>query len=71
MALIWLQEPGSCVCFDLIRNWAEDRGIYDKGDAKTQYIKLAEEFGELGKGLLKQDQRRDHRCYWRYGCCIN
>lgn len=50
-----VQEPGTCVCFDLIRRWAEDRGIYDKGDAKTQYIKLAEEFGELGKGLLKQD----------------
>ena len=42
--------------FDLIRDWAEKRGIYDKGDAKTQYIKLQEESGELAKALLKDDQ---------------
>jgi NTP pyrophosphatase (non-canonical NTP hydrolase) len=42
--------------FDAIRMWAEERGIYDKGDAKTQYVKLAEEFGELAKALLKDDQ---------------
>jgi NTP pyrophosphatase (non-canonical NTP hydrolase) len=41
--------------FELIRAWANERGIYDKGDAKTQYVKLAEEFGELGKAILKED----------------
>jgi len=42
--------------FDSIRLWAKDRGIYEKGDAKTQYIKLLEEAGELAQALLKDDQ---------------
>lgn len=42
--------------FDLIRAWAQDRGIYDKGDSKTQLIKLYEELGELSQALLKEDQ---------------
>lgn len=42
--------------FDLIRFWAKDRGIYDKGDSNTQYIKLMEEAGELAKALLKNDK---------------
>ena len=29
--------------FELIRQWADERGLYDKGDAKTQLIKLQEE----------------------------
>ena len=41
--------------FDLIRSWAEDRGIYDKGDQKTQYVKLMEEAGEVGRAILKDD----------------
>lgn len=41
--------------FENIREWASDRGIYDKGDSKTQYIKLQEEAGELAKALLKND----------------
>ena len=41
--------------FDLIRFWAKDRGLYDKGDPKTQYLKLVEEVGELGRALLKED----------------
>jgi len=41
--------------YDLIRLWAKDKGIYDKGDGKTQYIKLMEEAGELARGLLKND----------------
>ncbi len=40
--------------FDLIREWAQERGIYDKGDVKTQFCKLGEEFGELGHGIIKQ-----------------
>ena len=42
--------------FELIREWAKVRGLYDKGDAKTQYIKLQEEAGELAKALLKNDE---------------
>jgi len=42
--------------FDLIRFWAEDRGIYDKGNSHTQYVKLMEEAGELAAALLKKDK---------------
>ena len=42
--------------FGLIRNWAEERGIYDKGDVKTQLIKLYEEAGELSQGILKNNK---------------
>tara|TARA_R100000995_G_scaffold82241_1_gene55890 strand:- start:461 stop:1309 length:849 start_codon:yes stop_codon:yes gene_type:complete len=41
--------------FDCIRTWAKNRGLYDKGDIKTQYIKLIEEVGEIGKAMLKED----------------
>jgi NTP pyrophosphatase (non-canonical NTP hydrolase) len=42
--------------FDKIRDWAEYRGIYAEGDPKTQYIKLMEEAGELGRAILKQNK---------------
>jgi NTP pyrophosphatase (non-canonical NTP hydrolase) len=42
--------------FELIRIWAKDRGLYDKGNSHTQYIKLQEEAGELAKALLEDDQ---------------
>jgi len=42
--------------FDSIRNWAKQRGLYDKGDPMTQYVKLQEEAGELAKALLKKDE---------------
>ena len=42
--------------FDEIRQWAEKRGIYAKGDDKTQYVKLQEECGELAKALLSDDE---------------
>jgi len=56
-------EPEDCcqddlhspTIFDLIRSWAEDRGIYDKGDQKTQYVKLMEEAGEVGRAILKDN----------------
>ena len=41
--------------FNRIRIWADERGLYEKGDAKTQYLKLMEEAGELGRALLKDD----------------
>jgi len=42
--------------FDLIRTWATERGIYDKGNSHTQYVKLMEEAGELAKALLNNDR---------------
>jgi len=41
--------------FEKIRDWAKQRGLYVKGDSKTQYIKLQEEAGELAKALLERD----------------
>ena len=42
--------------FDLIRSWANERGIYDKGNSHTQYVKLIEEAGELAAALLNNDK---------------
>ena len=41
--------------FQPIRNWAADKGIYAKGDIKTQYLKLMEEAGELAEAIIKGD----------------
>ena len=41
--------------FEPIREWALNKGIYEKGDPKTQYIKLSEEMGELAMSILKND----------------
>jgi len=41
--------------FDLIRQWASERGLYDKGDPKTQSLKLVEEVGEICRATLKED----------------
>ena len=41
--------------FDDIRDWAKTRGLYDKGNSHTQYVKLQEEAGELAKALLDND----------------
>ena len=46
---------GKCV-FPKIRDWAKQRGIFDKGDVKTQYVKLMEEAGEVAKALLTNDK---------------
>jgi NTP pyrophosphatase (non-canonical NTP hydrolase) len=42
--------------FQLIRDWAGERGLYTKGDKKTQFCKLMEEAGELGRAILKEDK---------------
>lgn len=39
--------------FQSIRDWADERGLLQRGDAKTQYIKLQEECGELAQAILK------------------
>tara|TARA_B110000881_G_C18154533_1_gene307737 strand:- start:53 stop:556 length:504 start_codon:yes stop_codon:yes gene_type:complete len=41
--------------FELIRQWASKRGILDKGNSHTQYVKLMEEAGELAQALLNKD----------------
>ena len=41
--------------FDLIREWANTRGLYENGDPKTQALKLVEEVGETCRAILKQD----------------
>ena len=43
--------------FDLIRLWANDRGLYDGGDPKTQALKLVEEVGETCRAILKEDAK--------------
>ena len=48
-------EPTTGARFDLIRQWAQERGIYDKGNSHTQYVKLMEEAGELAQALLNKD----------------
>jgi len=42
--------------FEPIREWARDKGIYEKGDPKTQYLKLMEEAGELSQAILNKDK---------------
>ena len=49
----------NCKCvtiFHDIRQWAATRGLYDKGDPKTQYVKLQEEAGELARAILEKDE---------------
>ena len=48
----------NCDCisqFDLIRDWADERGLYENGDTKTQALKLVEEVGETCRAILKED----------------
>ena len=54
--LIENKELENLNIFDLIRQWAKDKGIYKSGDARTQYVKLMEEAGELAKALLNNDK---------------
>ena len=41
--------------FDLIREWADIRGLYVEGDPKTQALKLVEEVGETCRAILKEN----------------
>ena len=54
-------ENNPCTCkpyyqFDLIRQWADKRGLYENGDTKTQALKLVEEVGETCRAILKEDR---------------
>lgn len=42
--------------FEQIRHWASSRGLYEKGDIKTQFVKLTEEVGELANSILKKEE---------------
>ena len=55
-------ENNPCDCkvyvnpqFELIREWADERGLYENGDTKTQALKLVEEVGETCRAILKED----------------
>ncbi|MFY8170165.1 MAG: MazG-like family protein [Candidatus Fonsibacter sp.] len=43
--------------YNLIRKWANERGIYTSGDTKTQCLKLQEEVGELSSAILKNNKQ--------------
>ena len=53
------EKCANCDCpptqFDLIREWADQRGLYEHGDPKTQSLKLVEEVGEICRAVLKDD----------------
>lgn len=53
--------------FSQIRDWARERGIYQSGDSKTQFLKLQEEAGELAEAILKQN---DDEFYDAVGDCM-
>ena len=42
--------------FDLIRDWADERGLYENGDTKTQALKLVEEVGDTCRAILKENR---------------
>jgi len=52
----WRYDSVESERFQKIRDWAGERGLYTKGDKKTQFCKLMEEAGELGRAVLKDDQ---------------
>ena len=47
------QNARAIAHFDLIREWANERGLYKHGDTKTQSLKLVEEVGEICRAILK------------------
>ena len=51
----WRYDNANDDRFQKIRDWAGERGLYTKGDTKTQFCKLMEEAGELGRAVLKND----------------
>ena len=52
----WRYDSSENERFQKIRDWAGERGLYTKGDKKTQFCKLMEEAGELGRAVLKDDK---------------
>ena len=65
-------ENNPCKCmpnpqFELIREWADKRGLYTDGDVKTQTLKLMEEAGEICRAVLKNDR---HEIIDGIGDCV-
>lgn len=42
--------------FELIRQWADNKGIFLNSTSEKQFLKLSEEVGELANGLLKNNE---------------
>ena len=61
------RRPKQKTQFDLIREWARQRGLYDSGDSKTQALKLVEEVGEICRAVLKNDR---HEIIDGIGDCV-
>jgi len=53
--------------FQPIRDWAKERGLYEKGDLKTQTLKLQEEVGELSKAVIEM---KGHDIVDAIGDCV-
>ena len=53
--------------FEPIRDWAKERGIYEKGNIDTQFKKLLEEVNELKQGL---ENENDEEIIGAIGDCV-
>ena len=53
--------------FEPIRDWALERGIYEKGNVDTQFEKLLEEVNELKEGI---ENENDEEIIVAIGDCI-
>ena len=53
--------------FEPIRDWAKERGIYEKGNIDTQFEKLIEEVNELKQGL---ENENDDEIIGAIGDCV-
>ena len=43
--------------FEPIRDWAKERGIYEKGTVRGQFEKLLEEVNELNQSIIEKDKK--------------
>ena len=53
--------------FEPIREWAKERGIYEKGNIDTQFEKLLEEVDELKQGI---ENKNDEEIIDAIGDCV-
>ena len=53
--------------FEPIRDWAKERGIYEKGNIDTQFEKLLEEVDELKDGI---ENKNDEEIIDAIGDCV-
>ena len=53
--------------FEPIRDWAKERGIYEKGNIDTQFEKLLEEVDELKEGI---ENENDEEIIVAIGDCV-